>query len=51
MNIEVCEACAREARRLGIAVEVFQPQTHVVYLTQGHTMDRLKVTSDLAVGQ
>lgn len=26
MNIEVCDACAREARRLGIAVEILQPE-------------------------
>ncbi len=50
MNIEVCEACAREARRLGIAVQVLQPQTNVVRLTHGDAMNRHTVTDDLAVG-
>ena len=50
MNIEVCEACAREARRLGIAVQVLRPQTNVVRSERGAAMDRYTVTDDLAVG-
>jgi hypothetical protein len=31
INMKVCEPCAREARRLGIAVEVLQSENKVAY--------------------